>query len=98
MSVIVDFSMFPLDKGESLSSLVTRSIKIIDNSGLSYHLHAMGTSIEGEWDEVMEVVNSCYREMSKHTNRIYLSLKADSRKGPLGRMQDKVDAVNPRIS
>lgn len=95
MSVIVDFSMFPLDKGESLSALVARSIKIIDSSGLTYHLHAMGTSIEGEWDEVMEVVNSCYREMSKHTNRIYLSLKADSRKGPLGRMQDKIDAVKP---
>ena len=96
MSVIVDFSMFPLDKGESLSSLVTRSLKIIDTSGLPYHLHAMGTSIEGEWDEVMEVVNRCYQEMSKHSNRVYLSLKADSRKGPLGRMQDKVAAVKPK--
>jgi uncharacterized protein YqgV (UPF0045/DUF77 family) len=33
--------------------------------------------------------------MSKHSNRVYLSLKADSRKGPIGRMQDKVDAVKP---
>ena len=95
MSVIVDFSMFPLDKGESLSALVKRSIKIIDNSGLPYHLHAMGTSIEGEWDEVMDVVNLCYQEMSKNSSRVYLSLKADSRKGPIGRMRDKVDAVKP---
>ncbi len=96
MSVIVDFSMFPLDKGESLSAYVAPSLEIIDKSGLPYHLHAMGTSIEGEWEQVMEVVDRCYREMSKKCNRIYLSLKADVRKGPVGRMQDKVAAVRPR--
>jgi len=47
MSVILDFSMYPLDKGESLSPYVARSIKIIQESGLPYEFRSMGTSVEG---------------------------------------------------
>ena len=65
MSVIVDFSMYPLDKGESLSPYVARSIRIIQESGLPYEFRSMGTSIEGEWEEVMAVVNRCF-ELDVH--------------------------------
>ena len=97
MSIIVDFSMYPLDKGESLSPYVARSLKIIRESGLPYEFRAMGTSIEGEWDEVMAVVRRCYEEMRRDCGRISLSLKADYRKGPGGRIQRKVDSVNAKL-
>ena len=47
MSVIVELSIFPMDKGVSVSPYVARAIRIIENSGLSYELNPMGTSIEG---------------------------------------------------
>jgi uncharacterized protein (TIGR00106 family) len=97
MSVIVDFSLFPLDKGESLSAYVARSIKIIEESGLPYDFRAMGTSIEGEWDEVMAVVSRCYEAMRRDCRRISLSLKADYRKGPSGRLQRKVASVKQKL-
>ncbi len=97
MSVIVDFSLFPLDKGESLSPYVARSIKIIRDSGLPYEFRAMGTSIEGEWDEVMAVVNRCFEAMRADCGRVSLSLKADFRKGPAGRLQGKVASVMEKI-
>ena len=46
------FSLYPLDKGESLSKYVARSLDIIDNSGLDYQLTSMGTMVEGEPDEI----------------------------------------------
>jgi uncharacterized protein (TIGR00106 family) len=97
MSVIVDFSLFPLDKGESLSPYVARSIKIIQESGLPYEFRAMGTSIEGGWEEVMAVVNRCVETMQQDCNRIVLSLKGDFRKGPSGRLQRKVESVKEKL-
>ena len=52
--VLLEFSMSPLDKGESLSPYVSRIIKIIDESGISYRLNPMGTVLEGEYDDMPE--------------------------------------------
>ncbi len=97
MSVIVDFSMYPLDKGESLSPYVARSINIIQESGLPYEFRSMGTSIEGEWEEVMAVVRRCFEAMRQDCNRVVLSLKADYRIGPAGRMQRKIESVKAKL-
>ena len=97
MSVIINFSIFPLDKGESLSNYVARAIKIIDDSGLPYELTSMGTSIEGEWAEVMSVVDKCFQAFEKDCNRVYLALKADYRKGPGGRIKGKVESVKRKL-
>ena len=62
--VLLEFSMSPMDKGESVSDYVSRSLDIITNSGVPYRLNPMGTCLEGEWDEVMSVVQQCYEKMS----------------------------------
>lgn len=98
MSVIVDFSLFPLDKGESLSPYVARSIAIIRDSGLPYDFRAMGTSIEGEWHEVMAVVTRCVEAMAVDCGRLSLSLKADIRRGPGGRLKSKIDSVMEKLA
>ncbi len=92
MSVIVELSIFPLDKkGTSLSPYVARVISVIKNSELPYKFGPMGTAIEGEWDEVMRVVDACYRELEQDCDRIYLTLKADSRR-------DRVDGMNSKMA
>jgi len=60
MSVLLEFSITPLDKGESVGKYVARSIDLVDKSGIDYQLGPMGTSIEGEWDDVMAVVKKCF--------------------------------------
>lgn len=97
MSVIIDFSIFPMDKGESLSPYVARAINIIKNSGLPYKFGPMSTSIEGEWDEAMAVVNRCFQELLKDCGRINLNLRADYRKGPSGRMEGKIRSVESKL-
>ena len=49
--VLLEFSMSPMDKGESVSEQVSRSLKIIDDSGVPYRLNPMGTVLEGEFDD-----------------------------------------------
>ncbi len=93
MSVLLEFSMSPMDKGESLSKYVARSLDIIDESGLSYQFTPMGTILEGEFDEVMAVVKQCYDRMSEDCNRIACYMKMDARKGKDGRLSKKTDKV-----
>ncbi len=95
--VLLEFSMFPLDKGESLSNYVARSIDIIDRSGLAYQTHAMGTVLGGEFDEALDVVRRCYEAMAVDCNRIECSIKIDARRGASGRLQAKVASVEEKL-
>ena len=93
MSVIVDFSIFPIGKEESVSKYASRAVKIIKESGFAHHISPMGTSIEGEWDEVMLVVKRCMEDLKKDCNRLYMTMKIDCREGVSGRMEKKVRKV-----
>ena len=95
--VLLEFSMSPLGKGESVSKFVSRSLDIIDKSGVPYRLNPMGTVLEGEWDEVFAVVRQCYERMKTDCNRISCSIKVDYRKGHSGRLVSKVASVEKTL-
>ena len=95
--VLLEFSMSPFDRGESLSEYVARSLDIVDKSGLPYQLTPMGTIVEGEWDEVMALVTACFKRMSEDCNRVSTSIRIDYRAGSSGRLKSKVAAVEGRL-
>lgn len=97
MSVLLEFSMTPLNKGEGVGEFVARSLDIIDRNGIPYRLGPMGTCLEGEWDEVMSVVKQCFEAMKKDCGRITISMKADYREGKAGRLQSKVESVEKHL-
>lgn len=95
--VLLEFSLFPIGKGQSVGRYVARSLDIIDKSGVPYELHSMGTILEGEWDEVFAVVRKCYERMRKDCPRLALTLKVDYRRGARGRLKSKVASVERRV-
>ena len=97
MSVIAQFSIFPVDKGESLSEYVAGSVRIIEESGLPYILGPMGTSIEGQWDDIMAVISRCFNELAGKSRRVYMSINVDYRKDKDGRLTGKVDSVRKKL-
>ncbi len=96
--VLLDFSMTPLGKGESVSSYVARCMEVVAASGLDHRLHAMGTTLEGEVDEVLAVVRRCFEALATDCNRISCSIKIDYRKGPGDRLRSKVEKVQTLVS
>jgi len=94
--VLLEFSMYPTDKGASVSEYVARSLAIIDDSGLPYKLGPMGTTLEGEWDEVLGVVTRCFERMREDCDRIAVNIKVDYRRGKGGRLESKVASVKAR--
>lgn len=95
--LLLEFAMYPMCKGESVSPFVARSLDIIDKSGLPYQLTPMGTIIEGEWGEVMAVVTACFEAMSSDCERIGTSIKIDYRAGAEGRLKGKVESVQKEL-
>ncbi|MDO9083701.1 MAG: MTH1187 family thiamine-binding protein [Humidesulfovibrio sp.] len=98
MSVIVELSLFPLDKGQSVGAFVARAVGIIRQSGLACQLTPMGTCIEGEWDEVMAVVDGCFQALAADSERVCLTLTADWRRGRVDGMAAKTASVERALA
>lgn len=95
--VLLEFSMAPLEKGASVGEYVSRSLKIIEESGLDYRLHAMGTIVEGQLEEVLAVLKKCFDTMSADCDRITCTAKLDFRRGHAGRLEAKVASVEQQL-
>jgi len=98
MSVIIEFAMFPTDKGESVSEQVSRVIDMIRQQPFHYQLTAMGTIIETEeLSQALEIVQKAHDILAEDANRIYASIKLDIRKGQNNRMEHKVQSIVSKI-
>jgi len=95
--VLLDFSIFPVGKGESLGGHVARCIDIIDASGVPYRCHSMGTTLEAELDDALEVVKKCFAALEADCDRVSCSIKIDYRKGSSGRMDGKLASVENKL-
>jgi uncharacterized protein (TIGR00106 family) len=98
MSVLMEFAMFPTDKGESISEYVSRILKIIDEEGHTYTLTAMGTIVEvDKLDDAMKIVKRAYEQLERDCNRVYSTIKLDVRKGKGGRLKQKIESVEKKV-
>jgi len=95
--LLAEFSIWPMDKGESVGQYVARALDIVDRSGLPYKLGPLGTCIEGEWAEVMNVIQKCYEALAADSNRIACTVKMDWRRGQSGRLDSKVQSVEKAV-
>jgi uncharacterized protein (TIGR00106 family) len=95
--LLAEFSIWPMDKGESVGEYVARCLDIVDRSGLPYKLGPLGTCIEGEWDAVMNVIKQCYQALEKDCNRITCTVKMDYRKNKSGMINSKVESVEKKL-
>ena len=94
--MIVFLTVVPSGR-EAMSEEVARVIDLIDRSGLSYRLTAMGTVIEGEPDAVWALGRSCHEEMRRTNSRVSTHISIDDRAGTVDALRGKVDAVERRL-
>lgn len=95
--MIVQFSIVPIGAGSSISSKLANVIRIIDESKMPYKINPMGTVIEGEWDDVMGLINKCREELLKTEERLYISISIDDRKGKTDRITQKVASLENKL-
>ena len=92
--MLVAFSVSPMDTGDSVSQAVSEAVRVVRESGLPNRTDSMFTTLEGEWDEVMDVVKRATEAAGRGAGRVALVLKADIRPGHTGELEGKVERVD----
>ncbi|MGI5505119.1 MTH1187 family thiamine-binding protein [Lentzea sp. CA-135723] len=98
--MLVAFSVAPSgsDESGSVAKAVAEAVRIVRESGLPNETNAMFTLVEGEWDEVMDVVRRATEAVQASASRVSLVLKADIRPGYSGQLRAKVDRIEEHLS
>jgi len=94
---IAEFSITPIGKGSSVGTYVARCLDIVDRSGLPYRLNAMGTVVEGGFDDILKLVARCHKAVTEDCERVSTIVKIDDRKGASGQLEAKVKDVERRL-
>ena len=98
MKVILDLCVVPMGVGVSVSRHIAACEKVLRDAGLKTHLHAYGTNIEGEWNEVFSAVKKCHEVVHEMgAPRITTTLKVGTRVDREQTMEDKVRSVEQKL-
>ena len=99
MKVLIDLCVVPLGVGVSVSKYVAVCEKIISDAGLKSNLHANGTNIEGDWDDVFAAIKHCHEVIHEmDAPRIFTSLRINTRIDREQTLQDKIDSVESMLA
>jgi uncharacterized protein (TIGR00106 family) len=100
MSTLLELSIFPVGRGESLSAFVAPIVDMLAASGHPYQLTAMGTLVETEdIEQAAALIVQAHQLLEQlGCRRVYAVAKLDFRAGPIGRLRAKTDSVERRLS
>lgn len=99
MNVIVDLCIVPIGVGVSLSAYVAACEKVLKAAGLKTVLHANGTNIEGEWDQVFAAIKRCHQVVHEMgAPRISTFVHLGTRTDRAQTMDDKVRSVEAKMA
>ncbi|MEU9027970.1 MTH1187 family thiamine-binding protein [Streptomyces sp. NPDC048383] len=96
--MIIAFSVTPLGVGEEVGEYVADAVRVVRESGLPNRTDAMFTTVEGDWDEVMDVVKRAVAAVEARAPRVSFILKADIRPGVSDGMTSKVETVERHLA
>lgn len=98
MKTILEFTIIPIGVGVSLSEYVAACERVLADTNLTYELHANGTNVEGDWDEVMAAIKRCHETLHEMgVPRISNIIKIGTRIDREQKMKDKVESVNQKL-
>jgi len=98
MNAIAEFTLIPIGVGVSLSKYVAVCEQVLEESGLSYELHANGTNLEGEWAQVMQAIKTCHEKLhAMGVPRISTVIKIGTRTDRQQKMTDKIASVREKL-
>jgi uncharacterized protein (TIGR00106 family) len=94
--MLVEFSIIPLGGDTHISSEVAEALKIVDASGLPYQLTPLGTCLEGEWDEVMTVIQLCHERTRQLAPHVVTTIKIEDEEGK-DKLTHNVTSVEEKV-
>jgi len=91
--MLVELTINPLGRGTHLSKELSEILNIVDASGLPYCLTPFGTCIEGDWDQVMEVVRQCHTRAKSFSHHVMTSIQIEDEEHAVNKLEENVAAI-----
>jgi len=91
--MLVELTINPLGRGTHLSKDLAEVLKIVDASGLPYTLTPFGTCIEGEWEQVMELVKQCHIQAKSLSHHVITSIQIEDEDRAANKLEENIAAV-----
>ena len=98
MAAIMNFAIFPIDKGDHIGEYVSKVVAYIRDSGFNYQFSPMGTVIEANTvAELLKIIEEAYKILDPVSDRIYCTMQMDSNKNKSSLIKGKTEAIEKRI-
>jgi uncharacterized protein (TIGR00106 family) len=94
---LFELSIIPLGTGSQIGEEVAEAVRVIDTSGLPYRLTPTGTCIEGEWEEVMPLLQQCHNDARARSSHVITSIKIEDDAGAQNKLQSNISAIEQRL-
>ncbi len=97
---IVEVTITPLGtKTPSVSYYVAEVHKVLEEANLSHQLTPMGTIIEGELKDILDVIQTMHEvPFQKGAQRVSTSIKIDDRRDKIASMDQKLKSVQEKLT
>ncbi|GAA5938381.1 hypothetical protein JCM3775_000877 [Rhodotorula graminis] len=99
MHAVADFCLVPMGVEVSVSKYIAECQRVLEQSGLKYELHGYGTGLEGEYGEVMKVIEQCHEAIhAMGCPRIATDIRIGTRVDKQGSLANKVGSVKALLA
>ena len=96
--MIAQFTLIPLGtKTDSLSKALAKALVHVVESGLEHKVGPMGTTVQGDWYQVMNLINRCRKTLLKECDRVSIQITVDDRKEAADPIREKVRSLEKKM-
>ena len=96
-TMLAELSIVPLGRGEHLSEALAEILDVVDRSGIRYKFTPCGTCLEGEWDEVMDVVRRCHAKAREGSRHVMTTIRIEDEEGATDKLTRNVTSVEEKL-
>jgi len=95
--MLAELSIVPLGRGEHLSAAIAEVLDVVDRSGIRYKFTPSGTCLEGEWDEVMDVVRRCHARARQGSRHVMTTIRIEDEEGETDKLTRNITSVEEKL-
>jgi uncharacterized protein (TIGR00106 family) len=95
--MLFSVAMFPIGDGPSLHKPVAEVINEFNTAGLHFDVGPADTVIEGDWDDIMPVLQRAEERLRAHHNRVFMVITVDDYVGVENRLHTAVGEIEREL-
>ncbi|HEX9304115.1 MAG TPA: MTH1187 family thiamine-binding protein [Thermoanaerobaculia bacterium] len=95
--MLAEISIVPLGRGEHLSTAIAEVLDVVDRSGVRYKFTPCGTCLEGDWEEVMQVVRQCHAKARQGSRHVMTTVRIEDEEGENDKLVRNVTSVEEKL-